>query len=197
MLLSNRQFFIKERVSLLKLSDTYDIYDPQTQMQVGIAREEPPTWAKFLRLVLSRHFLPTTVRVYEKEGMPALVTLKKQAAFLRVTVIVTDGNEKIVGNFRSKLWSFGGGFFVRDAQENQFAEVKGDWKGWNFRLLDAGGRELGMVTKKWAGIGKELLTSADNYVISLSDALATGTEKTALLLAAGLAIDIVFKEKHS
>ena len=39
------------------------------------------------------------------------------------------------------------------------AEVKGDWKGWNFQLLDNEGRELGVVTKKWGGIGKELFTA--------------------------------------
>jgi hypothetical protein len=50
------------------------------------------------------------------------------------------------------------------------------------------------VTKKWAGLGKELFTSADNYVISLTDISAGNPGASALLLAAGLAIDIVFKE---
>jgi len=51
------------------------------------------------------------------------------------------------------------------------------------------------VTKKWAGFGKELFTSADNYVISLSDHAPKERNVAALLLAAGLAIDIVYKEK--
>ena len=54
--------------------------------------------------------------------------------------------------------------------------------------------EIGSVTKKWAGLGKELFTSADNYVISLSDLSGVNPEASALLLAAGLSIDIVFKE---
>jgi hypothetical protein len=84
---------------------------------------------------------------------------------------------------------------VYDTLNNPVAEVKGDWKGWNFRFLDAGGNELGVVTKKWAGFGKELFTSADNYVISLSDHAPKERNVAALLLAAGLAIDIVYKEK--
>ena len=55
---------------------------------------------------------------------------------------------------------------------------------------------LGTVTKKWAGIGRELFTSADNYMIALSDASQANPGVAALLLAAGLAIDIVFKEKE-
>jgi len=78
MLLNNRQFFIKERIGLFKLSDTYDIHDPQTQLQIGIAKDEPAVWAKVLRLFLSKHFLPTTICVYEKEGMPALLSLRRR-----------------------------------------------------------------------------------------------------------------------
>src|SRR5688572_8983541 len=97
MLLNNRQFFIKERVALLKLSDTYDIYDPQTQLQIGVAKDEPATWVKLLRLVLGKHFLPTVIRVYEKEGMPALLSLRKKPAVLRATVVLTDASERVLG----------------------------------------------------------------------------------------------------
>ena len=76
------------------------------------------------------------------------------------------------------------------------AEVKGNWKGWDFRFLTKNGREIGTVTKKWAGLGKELFSSADNYIISLSDLNGTSPAAGALLLAAGLAIDVVFKEKN-
>ena len=195
MLLNNREFFIKERVAVLKLTDTYDIFDPQTKVQVGIAREEPATWAKFLRLAVNKRLLPTTIRIYEREEMPALLSLRKKFTFIRSEVVLTDTNDRMLGTFRSKLFSLGGGFFIFDAQGNKFAEVKGDWKGWNFRFLDDSGRELGVVTKKWAGIGKELLTSADNYVISLNENGTKAADSIPLLLAAGLAIDIVYKEK--
>ena len=71
------------------------------------------------------------------------------------------------------------------------ALVKGDWKGWNFRFT-AGDRELGVVTKKWAGLGKEFFTSADNYMISIHG--APNPVANILLLAAGLAIDTVLNE---
>jgi len=51
------------------------------------------------------------------------------------------------------------------------------------------------VTKKWAGIGKELFTTADNYVISLNETAGRNQESVAMLLAAGLAVDTVYKEK--
>lgn len=53
--------------------------------------------------------------------------------------------------------------------------------------------EIGTITKKWAGIGKELFTSADNYIISLSQ--ESDPVLAALLLAAGLAVDTIYKER--
>src|SRR5688572_20590115 len=170
MLLDRRQFLVKERVSALKLTDTYDIFDPESGATIGMARDEPPTWAKWLRLLVKKGFLPTTVRIYEEGTETARITLKKKPALLRPSVAVSDSNGRELGSFKSKLFSLGGGFWVMDSIGQPLAEVKGDWKGWNFRFLDSGGREVGQVTKKWAGLGKELFTSADNYMISLTHA---------------------------
>ena len=197
MLLEKQKFFVKERTALLKLTDTYDILDPDTKQQLGVARDEPPGWAKYLRLLVKKALLPTRINVYEHESAPPVVSLQKGPGFFRTTVVVTDAVQATLGRFRSKFFSLGGGFFVFDDQGQQIAEVKGDWKGWNFKLLDISGNELGVVTKKWAGIGKELFTSADNYMISLAPAGGGAVRnRAALLLAAGLAIDTVFKEKQ-
>lgn len=198
MLLSQQQFLVKERVAVIKLTDTYDIFDPQSGTQIGIARDEPATWAKWLRLLVKKHMLPTVVNVYEREGSPPVLVLHKKAAFLRTTLVLNDAQGRNLGSFRSKLFSLGGGFYINDPQGNPMAEVKGDWKGWNFRFLDTAGQELGQVTKKWGGLGKELFTSADNYMISLGSGAGStgGTDRTALLLAAGLSIDMVFKERQ-
>ena len=194
MLFQRRRFFIKERVSMFKLCDTYDILDPDTKQSVGIAKDEPPTWAKLLRLILKKPLLPTVVRIYETEGSPAVISLRKQPGFLHTTVVVTHSTHGEIGRLKSKFLSFGGGFHVLDKSGQKVADVKGNWKGWHFKMLDERGQELGVVTKKWAGIGKELFTSADNYMISLNDQAAGQPDHGPLLLAAGLAVDIVYKE---
>lgn len=99
----------------------------------------------------------------------------------------------VIGWFKSKLFSIGGAFYVFDVLGNEVAFVKGDWKGWNFKFLDKMGQEIGTITKKWTGIGKELFTSADNYIIAFNQ--EPTQDKSILLLAAGLAVDIVYKEK--
>jgi hypothetical protein len=81
---------------------------------------------------------------------------------------------------------------VFDNNNQQVAEVKGIGRA-DFRFLAKAVARSGAVTKKWAGLGKELFTSADNYDLTLRVG-SVDPEAGALLLAAGLAIDIVFKE---
>jgi uncharacterized protein YxjI len=194
-MLDRKTFLIKERVGFLKLVDTFDIYDPATGVKIGIAREAISPVLKLFRLLVNKRFLPTLVEVREDEHGPAVLTIRRGVTLLRARVTVRDRVGKELGHFRSKLFSIGGGFDVFDTFDKPVAEIKGDWKGWNFRFLAADGTELGKVTKKWAGLGKELFTSADNYVIALEEGRALQPETAALLLAAGLAIDIVYKEK--
>lgn len=190
-----RQFMVKERVGFLKLVDTYDIFDLASSAQLGIAREAPPTWIKLARLIVNKRLLPTAIEIRANDGGPVLLTIQRGVNFWRTQVAVLDQTGKKIGSFRSKVFTLGGGFEVYDAQGAQVAEIKGDWKGWNFTLRGPNGEELGKVTKKWAGIGKELFTTADNYVIALNEAAARTRESVAMLLAAGLAIDTVYKEK--
>jgi uncharacterized protein YxjI len=192
---NRKTLLIKERVGFLKLVDTYDIFDPATGAQVGIAQENVSVLVKVLRFLINKRLLPTMVEVREREGGRVILAIRRGASLLRPHVTVTNELGKQIGRFNSKLFSLGGGFHVLDGTEQPVAEIKGDWKGWNFRFLSPDGTEIGKVTKKWAGLGKELFTSADNYIIALNETSALRPDSAALLLAAGLAIDTVYKEK--
>lgn len=192
-MLELQRYLVKEQVAFLKTHDTYDIFDPDSQKQVGVAKEEISGLVKTLRWFIDKKLMATRVVVRDTTGTPVL-TIKRPFRLFRARVEVHDAQDQFVGYFKSKLFSLGGGFWVYDTQDKQFAEVKGDWKGWNFKFLTPEGVELGVVTKKWAGLGKELFTSADTYVVSINDSLKSQPTAKVLLLAAALAIDIVFKE---
>ncbi|MBN1674935.1 MAG: oxidoreductase [Kiritimatiellae bacterium] len=197
-MLERTTFFVREHIGFMKLTDTYDILDPETQEQIGIAREKPGGLLTVLRLFVNKQLLPTKVFVYEgpnpDDESKLLFSIQRGFTLFRPRVNICDKNGNVVGWFKSKLFTIGATFRVFDAAGNEVALVKGDWKGWNFRFLDNSENELGTVTKKWAGIGKELFTSADNYMIALNG--EPDQAKAMLLLAAGLAVDTVYKEKQ-
>ncbi|MCU0858263.1 MAG: phospholipid scramblase family protein [Pontiellaceae bacterium] len=196
-MLNKGTYFIRERVGFLKLADTYDILDPQTQQQLGIAREKPGGLVHVLRFLVNKQLLPTKVFVYEgdnpEDETKLLFSIQRGFTLFRSKVNILDKDGTVVGWFQSKVFSLGGAFRVFDVTGNEVALVKGDWKGWTFRFLDKAEKEIGTITKKWAGIGKELFTSADNYIIALNQ--DPGPAKALLLLAAGLAVDTVYKER--
>lgn len=192
-MLNRKQYFIREHVGLLKLTDTYDILDPETKAKLGEAREEVSGLVKVLRLLINKSLMPTRIGVYEgSDGAQKLLfSVRRGVALFRPKVMINDAAGVSLGYLQSKVFSLGGAFRVFTSDGREVALVKGDWKGWNFRFL-SGETELGVVTKKWAGFGKELFTSADNYIISINGE-PDGTINI-LLLAAGLAIDTVLKE---
>lgn len=193
-MLSRNQYFIKEHVGLLKLSDAYDIVDPQTNTKIGEAREEISGLIKFLRLLISKSLMPTRIAVYQGSQETTrilLFSIHRGIALFRPRVTISDASGAPVGFLQAKFLSLGGAFRVFTMDEKEVALVKGDWKGWNFRFL-SGEIELGMVAKKWSGFGKEMFTSADNYMISING--DPNPAINTLLLAAGLAIDTVYKE---
>jgi uncharacterized protein YxjI len=195
-MLNRKTFFIREHVGLMKLSNTYNILDPEGEGQLGIAQERPGALIQVLRLLVNKQLLPTKVFVYEgnnpDDASRLIFSIQRGFTLLRSKVKICDAQGNVIGGLKSKLLSLGGAFRVFDSSGQQIATVKGDWKGWTFRFLDPSENEIGTITKKWAGLGKELFTSADNYVIALTR--EPKPSEAILLLAAGLAVDTVYKE---
>ena len=99
----------------------------------------------------------------------------------------------MVGGFKQKFFSIGGRFTVLDAQDQPVCTLQGSWTGWDFKFVSDSG-VLAQVTKKWAGLGKELFTSADNYMLTLADGVPADDPRRLLILAAVMSIDMVLKE---
>ena len=194
-LLDHQLFLVKEKVGLLRWNDEFNIIEPETGSRLGRVIENPTPLMQMFRLFFGKKNVPTRLFVYE--GLPTeneqpVISISRGVGFLRTKVKVFNAQGGQIGWMESKLLSLGGGFYVYDNQRRLVAEVIGDWKGWNFRFRSANGVELGVVSKKWAGLTQELLTTANNYVIALH-----GDPKpslAALLLAVGLAIDSVYRE---
>jgi uncharacterized protein YxjI len=191
--LSKNLFFVKEHVGMFRASNRFDIYDPGTNQKIMECREPGiGLLTKLFRFTDYKRMTPFHVEVRTADGQPVL-SVKRGISLLRSNVQVLDEANRVVGSFKQKLFSIGGKFTVLDAQDQPVCTLQGKWTSWDFRFT-RGNTELASVSKKWAGLGKELFTTADNYMLSIKDTVPKDDPVRILIVAAVMCIDMVLKE---
>jgi uncharacterized protein YxjI len=191
--LKKNVFLVKEHVGMFKAANNYDIYDPQTDKIIMECREEHlGIITKILRFTDYKRRTPFDIQIKNLDGKQ-VVRISRGISVLLSKVSVFDENDQVIGGFKQKFFSIGGAFDVLDAVDNPICQLNGKWTGWDFKFT-SGETEFAHVTKKWAGIGKELFTSADNYVLEISETVPEDDVVRQLILAAVMCIDMVLKE---
>ncbi|MFT3740405.1 MAG: phospholipid scramblase-related protein [Breznakibacter sp.] len=192
-ILNRNLFFVKEHVGMFKAANNFDIYDPANGQQIMTCREENlGFFTKMFRFTDYKRMTPFDIEVKTTDGAKVL-SVKRGTTWFRSDVDVFDEQERLVGRFRQKFFSIGGRFNVVDPSENLLCTLKGKWTGWDFRFVKDD-MEFAHVSKKWSGIGKELFTSADNYILEIDARVPENNPMRTMILAAVLCIDMVLKE---
>jgi uncharacterized protein YxjI len=192
--LNRNLYFVKEHVKVFKAANSFDIYDPDTKQIILQAREERlGFFTKMFRFTDYKRMTPFEIDIKTPEGN-TIITVKRGVSLFLSTVEVTDERGTVIGKFKQKFFSIGGKFEVLDASERPLCMLKGKWTSWDFRFVSNDGKEFALVTKKWSGLGKELFTSADNYVLQISSDVPADNPLRMLIMAAVMCIDLVLKE---
>ncbi|WP_437202419.1 LURP-one-related/scramblase family protein [Planctomicrobium sp. SH664] len=192
--LNQNLFFVKEHVGFFKAANNYDVFDPSTGEEILHCREPNlGTITKLLRFTDYKRMTPFDIYLTTPEGEPVL-RVHRGVNFFLSKVLVSDEDDVVVGGFKQKLFSIGGAFQVLSANDEPLCQLQGKWTGWEFKFVHEGD-VLATVSRKWSGIGKELFTDADNYVLSISDSVPPDNPLRILIVGAVFCIDMVLKEK--
>lgn len=192
--LSKNIFFIKEHVRIFKAANSFDILDPETKQIVLECREEHlGFFTKILRFTDYKRMTPFNMEIRIPGGQK-IITVRRGVSFILSNVEVLDENNSVIGRFKQKFWSIGGKFEVLDANDRPLCMLKGNWMSWDFKFVANDGKEFATVTKKWSGLGKEMFTTADNYILQISSEVPADNPLRKLILAAVMCIDLVLKE---
>ncbi len=191
--LNQNLFLIKEHTGIFKAANNYDVFDAASGAKLIECREPNlGFFTKLFRFTDYKRMTPFEVVLTDTDGRRVLTVRRGVSLFLS-KVEVLDGSGRLVGGFKQKLFSIGGAFRVLDARDNEVCVLKGKWTSWEFKFL-RGEKELAVVSKKWNGLGRELFTSADNYVLSIGDRVPADDDVRILIMAAVMCIDMVLKE---
>jgi len=192
-ILQRNLYFVKEHVGMFKAANNYDVLDPDTQQVILHCREEKlGGFTKLLRFTKYKSMTPFHVEITTPDGQP-VVEVKRGISIFLSKVDVLDNEHQRIGGFKQKFFSLGGAFSVLGPNDEPVCVLKGKWTSWEFSFM-AGDRQLAKVSKKWAGLGKELFTSADNYILEISPEVPKDDPVRMLILGAVMCIDMVLKE---
>jgi uncharacterized protein YxjI len=192
-ILNRNLFLVKEHVGWFKAANNFDVHDPETgEVLLNCREDKLGLFTKLFRFTDYKRMTPFHIEIRTPAGEP-VVTIRRGISLFLSKVQVLDENNQPIGGFKQKLFSIGGKFDVLGANEQVLCTLKGKWTGWDFRFI-AGEIELAHVTKKWAGLGRELFTSADNYILQISDQVPAGHPVRQLIMSAVMCIDMVLKE---
>ena len=185
--LNRNLFLVKEHVGAFKAASNYDIHDPETGDIIMLCRE--PNVGEFTKLLRITDWIHTPFDiVITTPGGEQLVRVTRSATSIRSTVTVLDRADRLLGNFRQKLLSLGGAFYLLDHDDRVLCSLVGKWTSWDFRFK-LGDKELAHAAKRWAGVGRERMTSADNYVLQIAADVPADSPVRQLILAAVVCID--------
>jgi len=187
------EYFIDQKVNYFKFAVEYKVFD-QSGVQIGAIRQRLSTGQKALRLFISKGMLPFLLEIVDVNGN-TLAVIKKGWTFWMSEIEVLSGNNQVIGKIKQKLSFMKPVFHIKDAKNNKIADIKGDWKGWNFQITDSSGGSIGTISKKWAGALKEMFTTADKYNVSINEEYEEDTDKI-VVVSTAITIDMVLKEAN-
>lgn len=161
---------------------------------IGYAAEESGGFGS----MIARNFLgrcrACTVHLYLPEG-EEVADCRKSFRFYFHRMELFENGEKI-GAVQRRFSLFHRRFTVEDPDGNALLEIKSPWfRIWTFKLLFEN-QEIGRISKKWAGMLKEMFTDADVFGVEFSHPDLPPALKKMLICAVFL-IDFTCFENNS
>jgi uncharacterized protein YxjI len=183
---------VNQKAKLIELTNQYSVFDADGNTVGHVNQVGQSNVKKLLRLVssvdqfLTHHFDIT-------DASNALVmSITRPAKIFKSTVLINDSTGAELGRIVQEN-VFGKIHFALEVGGLKIGAIKAEnWRAWNFSIEDADGREVARITKKFAGLAREIFTTADSYVVEIHENLSQPLHS--LVIAAALSIDTALKQ---
>ena len=146
----------------------------------------------FLSRILLKKHRPLSIHVLNNDKEIVLTASRSFFWFLS-HLHIRDGSGREIGSLRRRFAILNRRFELEDSTGKLIAEIRGSLLRPHTFMIYKSGEEIGRVTKKWSGIGKEVFTDADTFRLQIDTSKADG-DFAMLMLASALAVDLDFFE---
>lgn len=189
----HQTYIINQKVNFLKMANEYEVLD-ENALPIGKIKQRLSGGAAVLRLFLNKAMLPFKLEILDaNEQVQATISRGFTFFMSKIAVTMPDGSAPFY--IKQKFTLLKSSFQILDSSQQKVGEIAGDWKAWNFAIIDSKtGSEIGRVNKQWAGALKEMFTTADKYMVTL-DRSDMDYHKKVAIVSAAITIDMVLKER--
>ncbi len=196
MLLSRARYLVRTVFDVMHRVDAYEMLDPDTGLQVGFASElEPGTARRCFRSAFGRNLLPTSVAVYDQASQDLVFTLHELPSLWRPRLVLLDARGANLCCFAGMFAVIGGGFSVRDPHGRLLGRIEDEGEEGRYAFRGRANQVLGTIEEFGSVSGGPLSEGAAEYLVKRGQTSGHDTAASALLLAAALALDIVYRER--
>lgn len=185
---NNDTYLVDEKA--FTIINEYKMYDAQG-VQLGVARENRTLLRIILSLFVSKKNLPFNIELTNTNGN-IVSSITKSFTLFMPTLKMHDDKGFHIATIKQKF-GLKPRFDILDVTGNNIGSIMGDFVAWNFSIIDSTGADVGSISKKYNGLGKELFTTADKYVVSVSPQLTDEVLRSTIITIA-CALDMIMKE---
>lgn len=185
-------YFIDEKVNYFKFENCYQIFNEKGE-NIGTIAQKIPTLHKILSLIINKGIFPFHLEIRNSND-ELQASISRGWTFLMSKIVICDQNGIQTGTIQQKFKLFTPTYKIFNNSDVQIAEITGDFRAWDFVIKDINSIQIGTISKKWAGVMKELFTTADKYNVSI-DSSYSNNENKINILASAITIDMVMKSR--
>lgn len=176
-------------------ANKYEIIDEDGKV-IGFAAEKSSGIFDSLLKNILKTKRPIVLDIWDKDKKLVLAA-KRPFYFFFSDMRARGASGELIGDVRTRFGVVKRKYDLIDSFGKVFARIESPrWKLWTFYVKDQTGADAGAISKKWGGFLKEAFSDSDQFALDLSKREWTDEQK-ALLLCAGMIIDLDFFENNS
>jgi len=183
---------VNQKAKLIELTNQYSVFDSDGNTVGHVNQVGQSNVKKLLRRVSSVDQFRTHHFDITDASDALVMSITRPAKLFKSTVLINDSTGAELGRIVQEN-VFGKIHFALEVGGLKIGAIKAEnWRAWNFSIEDADGREVARITKKFAGLAREIFTTADSYVVEIHENLSQPLHS--LVIAAALSIDTALKQ---
>lgn len=196
---NSSQFMIKQKKEWLEIlsgfesKNNYQIFNANSEHIGHISEIGSGIWQAIKRMIFRSH-RPFEIKITNTQGHELLSI--HRPFFWFFSDLYVEHKSKRFGTIHRKFSIIFKTYSILDNRGTEIFRIKSPiWRLWSFPIFNNREQKVGVITKKWQGLLKEVFTDADAFYIDLSSPELT-TEQKVLLFVSGISIDFDFFEQN-